>query len=255
MITSSSNPRLKRARLLLQSGKRRRAENIFVLEGARLIEDALGTGVKPEYILYSANASETSQALIQQAVSLPLVCLEVETELFEELSDTQNSQGILAVCPQPDLPLPTPLNLALILDHVADPGNMGTILRTAAAVGVDAVIIAPHGVDPTNPKVVRGAMGAHFRVPIRRWGWAQIETLGVPLVMADAQGSQTIYEKQWQAPLGLVIGGETRGFAESAYALTTEVVRIPMVAGESLNAAVATSVILYELYRQNWKQS
>lgn len=250
MITSSSNPRLKRARLLLQSGKRRRVENALVLEGARLIEDALGAGVQPDYILYSPTATDASQALIQRLATTAIECLAVEAALFDDLSETQNTQGILAVCPFSELPTPTAIQFALILDHVADPGNMGTILRTASAVGVDVVIIAPHGVDPTNPKVVRGAMGAHFRLPIRRWGWEQIAALGLPLFMADAHGTHTIYEQNWQLPLGVVIGGETRGFAENAHQLSLEVVRIPMVAGESLNAAVAASVILYEVYRQ-----
>lgn len=250
MITSSSNPRLKRARLLLQSGKRRRAENALVLEGARLIEDALGAGVQPDYILFSPTASDTSQALLQRLASTSIECLEVEAALFDDLSETQNSQGILAVCPFLELPTPASIQFALILDHVADPGNMGTILRTASAVGVDVVIVAQHGVDPSNPKVVRGAMGAHFRLPIRRWDWEQVAALGLPLFMADAHGTHTIYEQNWQLPLGVVIGGETRGFAESAHQLSLEVVRIPMVAGESLNAAVAASVILYEIYRQ-----
>ncbi len=245
MIQSSNNARLKRARALLQYSKRRRTEHSFVLEGQRLIADVVQTGANPDYVLHRPDVA------VDELLARNITCLAVEPTLLDGLSDTQTPQGILAVFPWPDLPHPEQPGLTLILDGVSDPGNVGTMLRTAVSAGVELAVLAPGTVDPFNPKVVRGAMGAHFRVPVRRWEWERIHRLEVPLVVADATGDRTIYEMTWQKPLAIVIGSEAHGPSQQAVRHGSQIVRVPMVAGESLNAAIAAAVILYEIYRQS----
>jgi len=247
MLTSPANPRLKRVRALLQQSKRRREEHAFVLEGVRLIGDALEAAALPEFVLYRPNTQ--AQELLQRLQAQQVLCLPVEPKLFDDLADTQTSQGLLAVCPWPELAVPETPDLTLILDGIADPGNVGTIFRAAVAAGVDLVVVW-HSADPYNPKVVRAGMGAHFRVPIRVWSWEEIRQLKATFWAADMAGERTIYQVQWKLPLVLVIGGEAHGLSAQAKETVSQTIRIPMVSGQSLNAAIAASVILYEIYRQ-----
>lgn len=249
MITSSDNVRVKQVRVLLTQAKQRRQAQRCVLEGVRLIEDALLAGVQPDFVLVRPDADlmNISRDILER---LHIPCLEVEPTLFNKLSDTQNPQGILAVCPFPELAPRNLLSLVLILDGIGDPGNLGSALRTAGAVGVDLVILSPDTVDPYNPKVLRGGMGAHFRLPIQQQTWDDIARLGLPMVIADTDGEQHIFEVDWTTPVALVVGNEAHGPSQNARALASEVVRIPMVSVESLNAAMAASVILYEIFRQ-----
>lgn len=242
MIQSASNARIKRVRALRQYSKRRRAERCVVLEGQRLIRDAIQTGARPEFVLHRPDVHVEDMQ--------EFTCLTVEPTLLDSLSDTQTPQGILAVFPWPNLPVPPALGLCLILDQVADPGNVGTMLRTAVATGVDLVVLTPGTVDPYSPKVVRAGMGAHFRVPVRRWDWERIQELEIPLIVADAGGEQSIYEREWQKPLAVIIGSEAHGPTAQSIRESAQLVHIPMAAGESLNAAVAAAVILYEIFRQ-----
>lgn len=250
MISSPQNPRLKLVRGLLSKSKIRRKEEKFILEGVRLVEDALSINVLPEVVLYRGDVENSLADLLSDLADYNVPCIAVEPALFDETADTDTPQGIIAICPWLDLTPPDPMDFVLIFDELRNPGNLGSALRTAAAVGVDAVIVAPGSVDPYNPKVVRGAMGAHLRVPILQWDWEQIAAEGLPLFVAEAGSAVSIYEMDWRQPCGIVIGGEAHGPQRQALQLATENIYIPMVDGESLNAAVAASVILYEVFRQ-----
>jgi TrmH family RNA methyltransferase len=167
---------------------------------------------------------------------------------------TETPQGVLAVVPFIHL-APRP-GLILILDRLRDPGNLGTILRSAEAAGVGQVILTPDTVDLYNPKVVRGAMGAHFRLPVDRSGWPAIRelTAGRAVWLADAQGGLAYDAIDWTAPSALIIGGEAAGAGKEAPSLAGGRVRIPMPGkAESLNAAMAATVILFEIARQHRK--
>jgi len=201
--------------------------------------------------------------LRQRFATREIPTFEVEPRLLAELAHTETSQGILAVVPVPSLPLPDAPNLVLIADGLRDPGNLGTLLRTAAAAGVDAVLLGPGTVDATNPKVVRAAMGAHFRVALRALDWAGIAELAEspgperrsapPLAVwiADAAGAVDYAAVDWTAPAALIIGGEAAGPSPEAKALAGGTLRIPLASGmESLNAATAAAVILFEARRQ-----
>ncbi|PJF44827.1 MAG: RNA methyltransferase [Phototrophicales bacterium] len=253
IITSPQNSRVKQVRLLLSSSKRRRNEQKIVLEGTRLVQDAIEAGATPDYVLIREDIdSEQWEVISYQLKAQQVPILSVEQTLFNTLSDTQNPQGLLAVFPTPELPIPTNPTLFLIVDHVSDPGNLGTILRSAVAAGVDAILLLSGTVDPYNPKVVRAAMGAHFRIPILRTNWEYIKTLGVQIVGADAQGEQNIFSIDWTKPTALIIGGETYGLSEQAREIADTVTNIPMLGGESLNAAMAATVILFEIMRQRF---
>jgi TrmH family RNA methyltransferase len=257
-ITSQQNDRVKLVRALQSQPKTRRTEEKIVLEGARLINDALDSGAIPNFIFHTADAIQpehaSAAALYTQLQGLGVDVFDVAPEIMTYVSDTQSPQGILAVFPMPKLELPAMINLALILDGIADPGNLGTILRSAAAAGADLVILAPASVDPFNPKVIRGAMGAHFRLPIRRLTWSEIrEYYGAktPIYVADASGDMHYTAVDWHAPAAVLIGGEAHGPEEDARALAKAQIRIPMASGaESLNAAMAASIILFEARRQ-----
>jgi TrmH family RNA methyltransferase len=170
-----------------------------------------------------------------------------------QASDTETPAGILAVVEFVPLALPQPADLLLVLDRVADPGNMGTILRTSAASGVDTVLAGPGCVDIYNPKVVRSSMGALVRLPVLSLPWPDIEqaVAGMAVWLAAADGRTSYTEVDWQQPSALIIGSEARGAGQQAYELADGTITIPMATEtESLNAAVASAVILFEALRQ-----
>jgi TrmH family RNA methyltransferase len=255
IITSPHNERVKLVRALQSQAKTRRNENKIVLEGVRLIEDALKGGTFPHFVLYASAALETGRTtatLIESLQSQKIDCLETDDALLLSISETQTPQGLIAVFPMPKLAVPATTNLVLILDGIADPGNLGTILRTAAAVPTDIVILGPGTVDAFNPKVLRGGMGAHFRLPIRKLDWKEIAELygQLPIYLADAKAT-TVYTKvDWTHPCAVLIGGEAHGAQGMPHGLATQGIQIPMSAEtESLNAAIAAAVILFEVRR------
>jgi TrmH family RNA methyltransferase len=258
MITSPSNPKLRYARHLARSAFRAR-EGRLLLEGVRLIEDALEAGAVPAFALVdgSPEAQVRSTPLRAQLEAHGVPVFDVDPSLWSDLAQTEASQGVLAVVPVPALPIPADLGLVLIVDGLRDPGNLGTLLRTAAAAGVDLVLLGPGTVDATNPKVLRAAMGAHFRVAMQASDWGGIAAIvrapPQPLAvwMAEAGGAVDYTSVDWTAPTALVIGGEARGPSSESRALAGGVLRIPMAGGvESLNAATAAAVILFEARRQ-----
>jgi len=168
-------------------------------------------------------------------------------------SDTVAPQGILAVLPIPDLDRPEHPTFTLLLDRVRDPGNLGTILRTALAAGVEQVLLTPGTVDGSNPKVVRAAMGAHLHLPMAtlRWEGIAAAVTDCDVWLAAAGGEMDYTAVDWTRPVTLIVGGEATGAGERARSLAQGQVSIPMAAGvESLNTAVATAVILFEIARQ-----
>jgi TrmH family RNA methyltransferase len=163
-------------------------------------------------------------------------------------------QGIAVVTPLPRLPLPAAPTLTLVLDQVRDPGNAGTLLRSAEAAGASLVLFTPNTVDPYNDKVVRAGMGAHFRLPLQAYSsWAEIDALLAPTpqrYLADAHAGLAYDQVDWRKPAALIISGETAGASPEARR-TAQPIAIPMHSRvESLNAAVAGAVILFEAARQ-----
>lgn len=255
MITSLKNDRVRLVRALQERRRVRQRERRFVVEGIRLCEEAARAGLRPHFVFYTdqARQDERALALLLQWEHAGVPCEEVSSEVMEACSDTETPQGLLAVVPIPELPFPPNPAFALILDRVRDPGNLGTILRTARAAGVDGVVLAPGTVDATNPKAVRAGMGAHFHLPILAADWGEIprRIAGCRVYLADARGDVVYTDVDWRGPTALIVGGEAEGAGEQARALAGTTVAIPMAAGvESLNTAIAAAILLFEAVRQ-----
>lgn len=253
MITSAQNPKLKLVRALLGRPKERREANAFVAEGVRLVEEALAAGGAFRFALCTEGLSERGQALLEDLKAAGVETEQVAAHLLDALSDTGNTQGLLAVLDLPACSLQPPaLDFVLIPDQIRDPGNLGTLLRTAAAAGVQTVFLPPETTDAFAPKVVRAGMGAHFRLPIHALGWDEIRARasGLRLLLAD-MGGASCWETDLRLPLALIVGGEAEGASPPARDLASASVRIPMPGGsESLNAGVAGALLMFEVVRQ-----
>lgn len=259
MITSLTNEKVKYARALRQRRQRAR-EGHFLIEGVRLLEEAMRAGCIPALLFFQPEQAEDprSQALLARARGAGTPCYAVSEPVLRSLSETVTPQPLVAVVPQPRPQLPARASLVLVVDRLRDPGNLGTILRTAAAAGVDAVLLGPGTVDAFSPKVVRAGMGAHFRLPLAvgvQWPQIAERLHGLSVWLADARGELVYDAVDWRKPAALIIGGEAAGASDEAAALAQGRVRIPMHGDtESLNAAVAAAVILFEAARQRRSQ-
>jgi TrmH family RNA methyltransferase len=255
MLTSIKNPRIQHVRKLQRSARTRHSDGLFVVEGIRLVEEVFTAGWNPEYVLYTEDINERGQKIIAGFRSRGVGVTPVASHVMQAASDTQTPQGILAVMPGLRLPIPGELGFVVILDGIRDPGNLGTILRTALAAGVDAALLPPGTADPFAPKVVRAAMGAHFRLPIHPMAWGQIRELSAASklthYLADSTGGQPYHRSDFLSPLALIIGGEVAGPGREARELATTPIHINMPGeAESLNAAAAAAVLMFEVVRQ-----
>jgi RNA methyltransferase, TrmH family len=256
MITSSANHKIKLIRALLSQRRVRESERAFVIEGVRLAEEAARAGSIPHLVLHTATLDERGQAALEALKrSGAHEVSAVTPNVMRSVSDTPTPQGLLAVIPlSPSFPiLPPALSLALVLDGISDPGNLGTILRTALASAVEAVFLTPGTADAYNPKVVRAALGAHFRLPIIETNWADLRQrlAHTERWRAEAREGKAYDHVDWRQPSALVIGSEAEGPSEAARQFAEHQVHIPMPGPtESLNAAVAAGVLLFEIARQ-----
>jgi RNA methyltransferase, TrmH family len=253
MLTSTKNPRIQQIRKLQGSARARKKEALFVVEGVRLAEEALNANWQPELLIYTADLNLRGQQTIAGFQAKGVEIVPVSSQVMQAASNTQTPQGILLVLPLPKWDLPAEPTFVLIFDRVRDPGNVGTLLRTALAAGVDAVVLPPENADAFAPKVVRAAMGAHFRLPIISMDWETIgqRLTGLSVFLADSGGGCTHLEAAFKTPLILIIGGEAEGAGGQAARLATQRVHIPMTGrAESLNAAVAGAILMFEVVRQ-----
>lgn len=255
MITSVHNPKIKRIRQLQESSRERRQEGVFIIEGVRLVEEALASGWPVRWAFYDSALSERGREALDGLAQAGAEVEEASEHVLRSAAETGTPQGLLAVLEMRSLPLPARLDFVLIADDLHDPGNLGTILRSAAAAGVQAVCLPPGGVDPWSPKVVRSAMGAHFRLPLAGIDWPEIEQLVVQnslqVWLAAAEQGLDCFTADFGSPTALIIGGEAAGAGAQAQRLATGRVHIPMPGkAESLNAAIAASILLFEVVRQ-----
>lgn len=252
MITSRSNSKVKYVRRLQADVRFREREQAFVVEGTRWLSELLPPAHPPQLILYTnAWHDKPEHASILQQVDGPAQA--ASEEVMAAMSDTETPPGVLAVLAMRPRPLPPDPTLLLVLDRVRTPGNLGTMLRTAAAAGADGVLLGPGCVDAYNPKVLRGGMGAHLRLPIHQASWQEIATVteGLAVWVAAAEGNVPYTDVNWRRPSALIIGNEATGAGKRAEATAGGQVYIPMYAAtESLNAAMAAGIILFEAVRQ-----
>jgi TrmH family RNA methyltransferase len=255
MITSARNPKIQWVRALQSRSRQRREDSAFVVEGVRLVEEALDSGWEARLVMYTDDQDLRGLRLVDEFASHGVPIELVTLQVMRAASDTQTPQGILAVISLADLPLPESLDFVFIPDGIRDPGNLGTMLRTAAAAGVNAVFLPPGTVDAFAPKVLRSAMGAHFRLPLFTGSWeeirARISGASLRVYLAAADCGLVYTQANFRSPLALIVGGEAGGAGEAARQVGDACVSIPMPGGtESLNAAVAAAVLFYEVLRQ-----
>ena len=257
-ITSKQNPKIKWIRALLSQRQERETSNAFVIEGVRLIEEAHNSGLVPEIILHSSKISTRGTRLLDAYKTKLAEIHEVNHELLRSISDTENPQGLLAVFNKKPLPIDKNSDFILIADGIHDPGNLGTMLRTALAAKVNALILTPGSVDVYSPKVLRAAMGAHFRLPVHIFEWDQIvskfaSNTNIPLTyyLAAIENGVKYWEPDFKNPTAIIIGSEANGASIWAHQISNKFLSIPISKySESLNASIAAGIILFEIVRQ-----
>lgn len=253
MITSTSNPRVKLVRVLQKNRSERWERKQFVIEGLRLASEVVKANFSPHLVLHTPDLGAWGRKLLHDMARLGAEVEMVSEAVMKACSDTENPAGLLAVVPFPELRIPRKLDLVLVVDQLADPGNLGTMFRTALAAGVQVVFLLEKTVDPFNPKVVRAAMGSHFFMPIEIIGVQDlIERLrGMELWLAEKGTGIAYHRVDWRKPSALIIGSEAHGTSKSVQSLVRGHVQIPMKGDvESLNASIATGIILFEIVRQ-----
>lgn len=256
MISSLSNPKVKKVRRLQADKRYRSSQRLFVIEGTRWVAE-LANEPSLREVFYTANWHHQPghSELIAQLQGRSYL---VSESVMTAMSDTKTPPGVLAILAIHPIPIPQQPSLMLILDSITNPGNLGTMLRTAAAAGVDAVLLSPGCVDVYNPKVVRGSMGALLRLPVHELGWEAIReaTIGMHIWAAAADGRRSHADIDWRKPAALIIGNEAHGVSQNAHQLAHDTVAVRMrLETESLNAAMATGIILFEAVRQRAQAS
>lgn len=247
-ITSRANPLCAYIRKLNSSNSYRREHNVFVGEGPKLLEEALKAGSRVALIVTAEGVSVTCPEQARH--------VEVPADLLASLCDTKTPQGVLFVCELPETGLPALTGQRyLVLDGVQDPGNVGTVWRTADAFGADGLILVNGCADPFSPKVVRSTMGAVFRLPVYQTDPKRLKTAceqaELPLYATALRENAEDVGRADLKRCAAVIGSEGRGVSEEMLSLCGRTLKIPMRQRcESLNAAVAASVILWEGWRE-----
>ena len=247
-ITSRANPLCTHIRKLNTSAAYRREQGEFVGEGPKLLAEAVKTGWNVTLVATPVGG----EALCPEGTRR----VELPADLFQSLCDTKTPQGVLFLCKTPDTAMPEQLpgERYLVLDGVQDPGNVGTVWRTADAFGADGLILLEGCADPFSPKTVRSTMGAVFRLPVYRGRAEQLQETcrraGLPLYATALREDTEDVACADLRRCAAVIGSEGRGVSEEVLDLCEKTLKIPMRERcESLNAAVAAAVILWEGWR------
>lgn len=253
---------LKQLRLLKQK-RGRSSQGKFLIEGVHLCWEALRSGASLELLLYTQDAFAVSEIkeVISEAQKRGVSNLRVTTAVLKSLADTVTPQGVLAVAHRPVTSIPLGrAKVLLLLDKVRDPGNVGTIIRTADATGADGVILARETADPYSPKVLRSTMGSIFHLPIQVDAEphslvADLKKRGFRIFIAEPRAKRSYTQIKYSRRFLLAVGNEARGVRKSLRPLADELIRVPIRGrAESLNVSMATGIILYEALRQRDRQ-
>lgn len=259
-ITSKDNQWVKEWRALSSSAKQRRESGLFAMEGARLCEDAHRSGVALRAVLYTASARETYGAVVEPLLTAAEHAVEISSDLARAMGDTTHPQGVFCIGKFLDnwrtLDKIDTMGWYGALEDMQDPGNMGTVIRTAEALGLDGLLLSDGCCDIYNPKVLRSSMGGVFRMPLLRAGnMAQtVAALQKKGLTAFACVVDATAEPITTAGMGAgsiaVIGNEGNGLKPETVAACAHRVTIPMAGrAESLNASMAAGIVLWEMIR------
>lgn len=253
-ISSRDNPTIKHLHALATSARDRRKEGRTLLDGAHLLGVALERGVNVLQIVVRESGRRQAEIEALLARCPPERQIEVPDRLFAHVSPVDTPSGVIAVIATPAVDEQNSMiETCVLLDGVQDPGNLGTILRTAAAVAVKDILLTPGCAQAWSPRVLRAAMGAHFGLRIREGVDAAAVLQGFPgaILAADLRDSIELYDLDLRGPVAWLFGSEGQGLSAEVAALATRRVLIPMPGGmESLNVGVAAGVCLFEQLRQ-----
>lgn len=255
-ITSAKNPLVKQLRKLASSAKARREAGMYIAEGTHLVESYLRTGTTPlGYICAeSAHSNQEVADLIRRLDATSVDGYTLTDDLFESFAGIHAGVGI-AITFAPDIPRIQANQTVVALEDIQDPGNLGTILRTATAAGVENIILSPSCASPWSPKALRAGMGAQFSLHIEEEvDLAEfVKNTTTPSLVTTLSGtSQNLYDIDLNRPVVWIFGNEGQGVSQALIDISSQHVHIPQAdtAVESLNVAAATSICLYEHYRQ-----
>lgn len=255
MITSNSNTQVKRLLQLQKKSKARNEEKVFLVEGLRMFSEVPAERVQKVYI------SESLYNKKKHELNLERFSVEILSDsVFQYVSDTKTPQGILCIVEQKKYDIEKLLNIEnphfMVLDNLQDPGNLGTIVRTAEGAGVDAVFLSKESVDIYNPKTIRSTMGSIYRMPVI-YVDDLLELLnifkqrGIKSYAAHLEGKKSYDKEDYQSGTAILIGNEGNGLRDEVAENADVWVQIPMQGKvESLNAAIAASILMFEVYRQ-----
>ncbi|MDO4166585.1 MAG: RNA methyltransferase [Eubacteriales bacterium] len=258
MISSESNGQIKEVIKLQKQARYRRKQQTFVVEGIKMVQEAAYHGKLQKMYISEGKYQEISQILSALVNTYEYEI--VSDQVLKQISETVTPQGILGTVTLPTYDMENILQQEkhrfLLLDDLRDPGNLGTVMRTAEGAGMSGVLLSKGSVDLFNPKVVRSTMGAIFRVPycyvedlaeVAR----QIRNMGYEVYGTAMEGSVAYDEPDYTAGAAVVIGNEANGISETVFQSVTKRIRIPMEGQlESLNAAISAAIVMYEMQRQ-----
>ncbi|MDF2472447.1 MAG: hypothetical protein K0R21_229 [Anaerocolumna sp.] len=257
MISSTSNPQIKNIVQLQKKAKTRLEQGAFVIEGIKMFEESLAGGYLIKAYFSESYYKEKSE---QESGYFTGYSYEVVTDsVFLDIADTLTPQGVMAIVKKTEYSieqmLSHPAASLVLLEDIRDPGNLGTILRTAEAAGITGIILSKTSVDMYNPKVIRSTMGAIYRMPflyVEDFGAAVFQLIenDFSVYAAHLLAVHSYDQVDYKAKCAIMIGNEANGLSEESSRLATQYIKIPMEGKvESLNAAVAASILMYEVYR------
>ncbi len=263
IITSFSNPKVKAIRKL-EAKKHRDSSGEFFIEGLRTVGEAIQTGAPIQSLVIAPDllVSEFGQSLLKHPAVNHIERIEVSQEIYQKIAHREGPQGIGALVQQSWCPLEqveiNQASLWVALDRIADPGNLGTIMRTADAVGCQGLILLGPSTDPHDPTAVKASMGSIFSLALVKSDWTDFHTWlvekRVKLVGTSDRAVTDYQAVSYQRPLALLMGSERQGLPDDMINACDTLVRIPMVGrADSLNLAVATGIVLYEIFNQSRK--
>lgn len=261
-ITSPQNSKVKKIRALMKK-KNRWSESKFIVEGIRGVDQLLKDISRVDTVVYSDKLLESAQGkdLLGRISDCGVELINVSEEIFESLSDTQAPQYVMAVVNFSFEKLENVMkkdgeNYLILLDRIQDPGNLGTIIRTAEALGFDGILLSEGTVDIYNPKVIRSTMGAILQIPIiyyedYRQAIEDLKSNEIKIVSSSLDTDNMVYDVDLSRNVAIVIGNEGSGISDDIIASSDELIKIPMIGqAESLNAGIASGIIMYEVLRQ-----
>lgn len=258
MITSTSNAQVKKIIQLNAKAKERRKSGLFVVEGRKMFQEAPDSWIEKVYVSADYEDLETVK---NRQVPVEIV----DPHVFTAMSDTQTPQGVLTLLKIPAWEKEQVLGgenpFLMILEDLQDPGNAGTIIRTAEGAGVTGIILTDHAVDLYNPKTIRATMGSIYRMPVLVTKalpelLGELKQRGIETYAAHLKGTHSFREENYKKPCAFLIGNEGNGLKDETAEQADHLIRIPMHGSvESLNAAIAACVLMYEAEGQREKRN